>query len=250
MVKGILKFKEFFSNFNDNYVLIGGVACDILMSEAGFKFRATKDFDIVLVIGTKNKEFLGEFKKFIKEGRYNSEETDKKVYYRFSKPKNPDFPHQLEIFSRNIEIFKDKKALRIIPVADTSSLSAIVMNDDYYNFTINNSLIKDDLRVASVETLILLKAKAFLDMRERKSKGERIDSKNISKHRNDIIRLSVLLTEEGSVRIPQVLKKDIAQFVKTMENEKIDYKSIFKYMGAPFIKLEIIDRIKTVFDIR
>ncbi len=251
MVNGILKFKEFFSGFNDSYVLIGGVACDILISEVGFKFRVTKDFDIILIVDTKNKEFFKGFKGFIKQGKYDKEETDKKVYYRFSKPENPDFPHQIEIFSRNMEMFKGKDDFRIIPVADISSLSAIVMDNDYYNFTLNNSLIKDDLRIASLETLILLKAKAFLDMRERKIKGEKLDSKNIKKHRSDIIRLSILLSEERSVQIPEVLKEDIHRFVEYMENEQIDYKSILKYMGAPIITLDkIINRIKSVFDIK
>ena len=29
MVKGLEKFKEYFTGFEDNYVIIGGTACDI-----------------------------------------------------------------------------------------------------------------------------------------------------------------------------------------------------------------------------
>lgn len=50
MVKGIDIFKEYFREYRDNYVLIGGVACDIAMSASGLNFRATKDLDIVLLI--------------------------------------------------------------------------------------------------------------------------------------------------------------------------------------------------------
>ena len=33
MVAGLLKFKEYFKDYTDSYVLIGGAACDILFTE-------------------------------------------------------------------------------------------------------------------------------------------------------------------------------------------------------------------------
>ena len=49
MVKGIDIFRGFFKDFTDNYILIGGAACDEQMTDAGLSFRATKDLDIILV---------------------------------------------------------------------------------------------------------------------------------------------------------------------------------------------------------
>ena len=39
MVKGIETFENFFRDFSQEYVLIGGTACDLLMEEAGIEFR-------------------------------------------------------------------------------------------------------------------------------------------------------------------------------------------------------------------
>ena len=50
MVRGLDLFREHFKDFADRYVLIGGTACDLIMSEVGLQFRATKDLDIVLCI--------------------------------------------------------------------------------------------------------------------------------------------------------------------------------------------------------
>lgn len=50
MVSGIEKFKEFFSEYKEQYVLIGGAACDIVMEESAGEFRATKDLDLVLIV--------------------------------------------------------------------------------------------------------------------------------------------------------------------------------------------------------
>ena len=40
MVAGLLKFKEYFKDYADSYVLIGGAACDILFTENEADFRA------------------------------------------------------------------------------------------------------------------------------------------------------------------------------------------------------------------
>ena len=43
MVKGLDVFRDHFQYYLDQYVLIGGAACDILMSEADLEFRVTLD---------------------------------------------------------------------------------------------------------------------------------------------------------------------------------------------------------------
>ncbi len=49
MVRGLDVFKKYFEAYPDNYVIIGGTACDMIIDEAGFVPRATKDIDIILV---------------------------------------------------------------------------------------------------------------------------------------------------------------------------------------------------------
>ena len=50
MVAGLIRFKEYFSDYTDSYVLIGGAACDILFTENATEFRATRDLDVVLIV--------------------------------------------------------------------------------------------------------------------------------------------------------------------------------------------------------
>lgn len=70
MVKGLDLFREHFSGFRDRYVLIGGTACDLAMTEAGLSFRATKDLDIVLCVEALDVEFAKAFWAFVAAGRY------------------------------------------------------------------------------------------------------------------------------------------------------------------------------------
>ena len=49
MIKGLDHFKEYFREYSDNFILVGGVASYLLLDEAGApKVRPTKDLDIVL----------------------------------------------------------------------------------------------------------------------------------------------------------------------------------------------------------
>ena len=52
MVPGLDSFREKFKNYTDYYTIIGGTACDILLSEADLPFRATKDIDMILIMRT------------------------------------------------------------------------------------------------------------------------------------------------------------------------------------------------------
>ena len=58
MVKGLPKFEEYFSKYSDNYILIGGAACDIHIEDEGLTFRATKDLDIVLIVEAVTPKFV------------------------------------------------------------------------------------------------------------------------------------------------------------------------------------------------
>jgi hypothetical protein len=95
MVKGLDIFTEFFKEYNGNYLLIGGSACDIHLTNAGLDFRATKDLDIVLIIEAYNSAFVNHFWNFIKEGNFQNRQksSGEKQYYRFTDPKDERFQY-------------------------------------------------------------------------------------------------------------------------------------------------------------
>lgn len=57
MIRGFAKFKEMFQGFEDQYVVIGGTACDLIMENEELPFRATKDIDMVLIVESVTAEF-------------------------------------------------------------------------------------------------------------------------------------------------------------------------------------------------
>ena len=244
MVIGIDKFREYFKDFADSYIIIGGTACDIILDDAGLTPRATKDIDIILVVEALKPEFVKQFWAFIKEGNYEQKEKshDERKYYRFLKPANKEFPKQVELFSRIPDLLNLEEESHLTPIPvddDISNLSAILLNEDYYNYTLDHSTIEDDLKIANTEALICLKAKAFLDMTVRKAKGKQVDEKHIRKHKGDVFRLAILLTGEDEFELPKNIHNDLLAFAEVVVNDLPD-KAIFKEIGLGNIDVKLV----------
>ncbi len=255
MVRGLGIFKIYFREHSDKYILIGGAACDILFSEVGLPFRATKDLDIVLIVEALNPDFIKQFWRFVESGQYQIQQKSEsqKRYYRFFKPKQKDFPAQLELFARNPDLLDLVENTHLTPIPvdeDLSSLSAILMDEDYYSFILEQSKMVDDLHLATVEALICFKAKAFLDLKALKEDGVNIDERDIKKHKNDVVRLSVLLSEGATLALPDSIKSDMVEFISILKNEPPDVKSIAKNMGLPSLEMQtILSLIKQTFSL-
>ena len=254
MVRGITVFKQYFEEYPDNYVIIGGTACDILMEEAGFIARATKDIDLILIVEALNTAFVEKFWEFIKDGMYERQEksNDERNYYRFMKPENKEFPFQIELFSRTPDNVQLNEPAHLTPIPvddDLSSLSAILMNDDYYNYLRQNCILENGLQLADLNALICLKAKAFLEISERIAQGRKEDAKHLKKHKNDVFKLAAMLPTESNYELPASIKKQLNEFLQVIKNELPD-KQIFKDMGFPSLTAErIIEQNKKSFSL-
>jgi hypothetical protein len=255
MVGGLEKFQEFFEGYKASYIIIGGTACERQLSQLDRSFRRTDDVDIVLITEALTPEFVARFWEFIEEGEYDvqEEEVEKRQFYRFQRPAATGFPIQLELFSRRPDVITLKENMRFTPIPvdeGLTSLSAILMDENYYNFIIENSDLIDGLNIASTGALITLKAKAYLDLTERKEQGEKIDSKKIFKHRIDIIRLLAIVPGNYTVNVPDDIKADLARYITLIEAQKPDFTSLLKELGLAGTAIaEFSTQIRTIFNL-
>lgn len=140
------------------------------MGEAGAEFRSTKDFDIVLCVEALDAYFAEAFWEFVRVGGYQNQQhsSGEKVFYRFYRPTDKSFPYMLELFSRMPDslVLGDDSHLTPIPIdEDVSSLSAILLDEVYYQFLHEHKKEIEGVSVVSEACLIPLKAKAWLDLR-------------------------------------------------------------------------------------
>lgn len=223
MVVGMDMFKSWFKDYQDNYIIIGGSACDAAITDAGFTPRATKDIDIILVIEALSDAFVAHFWEYVKAARYGrcEQEMEKRNAYRFLNPAENSFPKQVELFCRKPDALTVPEDLHITPIPvgeGLSSLSAILLNDDYYNFTLQHSYFDDGIHYANIESLICLKAFAFLSNKRLKENGENIHSVDIVKHKNDVFRLLPLMPSDNKIELPESIRDDMEFFARELEN--------------------------------
>ncbi len=231
MVEGLERFAEHFAAFADQYVLIGGAACTLAMEDVGQSFRATKDLDIVLCVETLKPDFVAAFWEFVRAGAYRIQEkvTGERQYYRFLKPASNGYPFMLELFSRTPDAFHVRADSHLTPIpidAAVSSLSAILLAGEYYEFLQSGKRVVQGVPIVGPEHLIPLKAKAWLDLSQRKADGADIDAKDIKKHKNDVFRLLTIVDPEFRPELSPQVRTDLTTFIEKMANEDIALKQL------------------------
>ena len=249
MVTGIDSFKEWFKGSEEQYAIIGGTACDILMTEEGLDFRATKDIDLVLIIEAVDADFGKKFWEYVKQAGYEhcNKSSGVPQFYRFSHPISKQYPAMIELFTRKLNAIQLPEGVVLTPLPmdeDISSLSAILLDDDYYGFLKQGKVTVEGVTVLDAAYLIPFKAKAWMDLTDRKAAGEHVDSKNIKKHKNDVFRLTELIDPAVKIMAPQGVYADIQEFVQRMQPESIELKQL-GLVGRT--KEQILEELKKMY---
>ncbi len=128
----------------------------------------------------------------------------------------------LELFSRAPDSIAVPQACVLTPLPvdeDIASLSAILLDDAYYNCLKRNRRVIDGVSVLDERVLIPFKAKAHLDLAARRDAGEEIDSKTVRKHRSDVFRLLQLLPKAERVELAETVAGDLAAFAEKVESD-------------------------------
>lgn len=254
MVRGLDAFREYFKDYVGNYVIIGGTACSELIEDEGLKPRATKDIDAILIVEALNDEFIKRFWEFISAGEYELWQTisEKTQFYRFIKPKSDGFPLQIELFSRVLDTIRVPEGSHLTPIPvgeELSSLSAILLDDDYYHYATSHTVILDNLNFVNKDAIVVLKAIAYINNSKRKAEGEQVKSEDITKHKNDIFRIVTTFTESDRYEIPEAIKNDLRTFLEMVEKDGLGTAGLSKELGlGTEITIEVFSaKLKNVF---
>ena len=244
------------SGFRSHYVVIGGLATVLTLEDKGLPARATKDVDMIVICQPESKFYMKRFWEFIKAGGYklwksDDEKDSHPSFYRFIKPENREFPQQVELFSKvpeYVEVPEDVHIVHIPMEGYTSSFSAIIMDDAYYDFAVEHSEIVDDIRILKPEALIVLKAVAYLENLRRKEEGVEVDRKDIDKHKKDVYRLAYIF--DGSERFEgnDTIKERLRALVSEVEKRPVDGKNMMRGRGLAVMGMpEFAELIKDIF---
>ncbi len=246
MVAGFDSFLDKFGDYSDCYTIIGGAACDILMTNADIEFRITKDIDMILIMEARFPEFARVFWEYILEGgyRFGWKNSEKTHFYRFTEPKT-GYPSMIELFSREPEYLKDIPE-GIVPIHiddDTSSLSAILLNDDFYNYMLEGRKIVSGASVLDAEHLIPFKMYAWLDYKDKKANGQHVNERDLKKHKYDVFRLLRIADTELRIDTSGLVRESIERFKDEIIAEDIP----FAQLELPFDMEWALESINSMY---
>lgn len=260
-MEGLDKFREAFETFSDNYVIIGGTACEITMQNTVVQPRATHDIDMIVIVERMNAEYGERFWRFIREAGYhpekhctNQSESPKYELYRFVDGK-PGYPQMIELLSRHPDALGAPTGLLIEPLPvdeNVSSLSAIIMDDDFYHFTIEHSMLTDGIRHADSAALIALKARAYLNLVSDKDNGKHVNTRDIKKHRSDILKNTILMDPNEVVAAPSTIVECVREFISSIRNDWDDLSpSLADSLGQNKAFVEaLLEQLENIFVVR
>ncbi|MCL2074650.1 MAG: hypothetical protein FWH18_12060 [Marinilabiliaceae bacterium] len=256
---GVEKIREYLGDFNANYIIIGGTACNLNLEDADLQGRATKDIDMIVVCEAINTEYIRQFRTFIHAGGYkacqiNSKDETKRGYYRFIEPADNTFPAYIELFSRTPDELQMPKNVRLVHINSDeeylSGFSAILMDDDFYYYAIANSREIKGVQVLDKNALVVLKARAYLNNKKRKEEGQQVHQSDIDKHKKDIYRLSFLFSGEERYAVTDAIRATLEEFLEKIQTDFINTKAIAKSMGTAEVTLQdFVQKIKNMFQI-
>lgn len=263
MVIGLDKFREYFAGEEDKYIIIGGTACDVNLRDTNTEPRDTVDIDIILIFENMTADFGRKFWKFIDDGGYHNRSRKRgegkepvPELFRFMKPENHGYPQQLELLSVHPDILGEPNGFHLtpIPVGESiPSLSAIIMDKEYYDFTLSRRKVIDGLSVADFIALLCLKATAFVNLSlQKKEDPNSVQGHDIRKHRDDVFKLLSAIENTDTIMLPENIKTKVEAFTSQIEEsceDKDFLKSMDKTLGiGRDAILEYMEQLKEMFE--
>lgn len=239
IVSGIQLFEKTFAPFSDSFIVIGGSACRAVLSDGPIQPRRTRDIDMVLVLENVGKDFIGAFWKFIKDGGYkfasrkNAEGEVKYVFYSFVGGVE-GYPSQIEILSKpvgGIGLPADYHIEYIETDEDYSHLSAIILDPDYYAYLTIHYTVHEGIRYASPDSLICLKALAYMNLSAERAAGRQVNSDDLKKHRRDVMMAVAALDPSEVFVVSAHIKEILTSFVQAIAEPQIS-QSITASLGV------------------
>ena len=93
------------------------------------------------------------------------------------------------------------------------SLSAILLDNDYYQLLEDGTEVIDGLPVLGLRYLPVFKMHAWANLMRDKASGRTVHSDEINKHRSDVCKLCSLFSPGEKVELPESVRDEVAHFV-------------------------------------
>lgn len=265
VVQGLEVFRQYLAGQEEKFVIVGGTAIQLVrgqyLEDGSNAFsgepRVTKDIDILVVIDKLDQDFINAIQKLIVDGEYQCEKKkETNYYYRFVQKNNLSFPGKIELLTRDPFPENDKFKYASLTGGFKGSLSAIVLDSEYYAFAKDHTEKINGLYSLPEIGLIVLKVSASLNrLEEYQKKSEQAKDRDYfyldyQKHLQDVFLLVGELKPEVKADVSEKIKNRLTEFIEKHNPSHYQWPKILSFVhnetGDP---ADYIARYKEVFDI-
>ena len=127
-----------------------------------------------------------------------------------------DYPGQIELFTRHPDFVLEDETSEVAPLSfdgAVSSLSAIILDDGYYEFIRDNATNVEGITLLDALHIIPLKMRAHSDINRSYEEGRRCNNIDRRKHRSDVARLADLLSPSARLELTGQMRVDAEDFL-------------------------------------
>ena len=142
-----------------------------------------------------------------------------------------------------------------IPVEEgVSSLSAILMDLDYYDFIMGQRDLVDGLPLIKPAGLIVLKVRAWMDLTARRSQGDaKVKDDDVNKHRSDVFRLASILPVGEQIDLNAKIAGDLRTFLTAFSIDSPEWPAILQSLANSGVRMapsDLLGIMRTYFQVK
>lgn len=252
MVRGYERFARHFADFADQFIIIGGTAVQLIRGDDAPHPRTTRDIDLLIVSEKMSHEFAAAFHAFLSAGGYRcyiSREGHPR-FYRFLAPRGGDYPEMIELLSSSP--FAGDSGFMPLQDVPSASMSAIVLDREYYECARANRVLENGMPCLSREALVVFKTAAYLNLLEEyRQTGDPLRLHDTKKHRRDVFTLVREAPPNVSMDVTASIRARLHDFIEIFPAGSPEWPGILMAIGAdPFGNPQpLIDGFRRMFNL-
>lgn len=232
MVAGFEKFKEQFSAFQDEFIIIGGTAVQLVRGDDVEHPRVTRDIDLLVVAEKMTPGFSAAFHAFLSAGGYSCyfSKNGQPHFYRFINPKTAGYPEMIELLSA--AEMEGTGAFMPLPDMPDASMSAIVLDRSYYDYALAHCTREYGVPCLTPEALIVFKAAAYMNLLEEyRQTNNPLRLHDTKKHRRDVFTLVADLPVTARANVPADIQNRMRQFIDYWNPDNPEWPDVMASIG-------------------
>ena len=205
-------------HYPNQCALIGGAAGRLMMNHAGVATEKAGDVPVALSLRVVSEDFAIRVEDLVRAGRYRNGRASVPAsgLVQFIEPEAPHFPPLLEVLDRSatVSLEADRTPSEHPNDMSTGAVPAGPLMDEPTFAVLGTRLAAEDSPpILDERDLIPVKARAWMDLADRRLAGHAMDRDAVRKPLREVFQLLALVPRSEPIHVPVTAQDDLVDFI-------------------------------------